>query len=59
MYVGSYGSETAIDESDIDILVELPESEYTRYDYTNREWAVAPLTSSEKRDTNCLSSKRC
>ena len=34
LYVGSYGRGTAIDTSDIDILVELPESEYYRYDYT-------------------------
>jgi predicted nucleotidyltransferase len=32
LYVGSYGRGTAIDESDIDILVELPKSEYERYD---------------------------
>ena len=32
LYVGSYGRGTAIDTSDIDILVELPKSEYDRYD---------------------------
>lgn len=32
LYVGSYGRGTAINASDIDILVELPESEYKRYD---------------------------
>lgn len=32
LYVGSYGRGTAIDTSDIDILVELPRSEYSRYD---------------------------
>lgn len=32
-YVGSYGRGTAIDTSDIDILVEIPQSEYQRYDY--------------------------
>jgi predicted nucleotidyltransferase len=32
LYVGSYGRGTAVDESDIDILVELPKSEYERYD---------------------------
>nr|MBQ4457317.1 nucleotidyltransferase domain-containing protein [Clostridia bacterium] len=32
-YVGSYGRGTAIDTSDIDILVELPKAEYERYDY--------------------------
>lgn len=32
LYVGSYGRGTAIDTSDIDILVELPRSEYERYD---------------------------
>ena len=32
LYVGSYGRGTAIDTSDIDILVELPQSEYNRYD---------------------------
>ena len=32
IYVGSYGRGTAIDTSDIDILVELPQSEYKRYD---------------------------
>lgn len=31
-YVGSYGRGTAIDTSDIDILVELPRNEYNRYD---------------------------
>lgn len=31
-YVGSYGRGTAIDTSDIDILIELPEDEYNRYD---------------------------
>lgn len=33
LYVGSYGRGTAIDTSDLDILVELPESEYNRFDY--------------------------
>ncbi len=33
LYVGSYGRGTAIDTSDIDILIELPRSEYDRYDY--------------------------
>ena len=33
LYVGSYGRGTAIDDSDIDILIELPEYEYTRYDH--------------------------
>lgn len=32
LYVGSYGRGTAIDTSDLDILVELPEAEYSRYD---------------------------
>ena len=32
LYVGSYGRGTAIDTSDIDILVELPKAEYERYD---------------------------
>ncbi len=32
LYVGSYGRGTAVDTSDIDILVELPRSEYDRYD---------------------------
>ena len=32
LYVGSYGRGTAIDTSDIDILMELPKSEYERYD---------------------------
>lgn len=31
-YVGSYGRGTAVDTSDIDILVELPREEYERYD---------------------------
>lgn len=31
-YVGSYGRHTAINTSDIDILVKLPKSEYERYD---------------------------
>lgn len=30
-YVGSYGRNTAVNTSDIDILVEIPESEYNRY----------------------------
>lgn len=34
LYVGSYGRGTAINTSDLDILVELPQSEYNRYDYT-------------------------
>lgn len=33
-YVGSYGRGTAIDSSDIDILVSLPETEYHKYAYT-------------------------
>ncbi len=33
LYVGSYGRGTAVDTSDIDILLELPKSEYERYDY--------------------------
>ena len=33
LYVGSYGRGTAIDTSDLDILVELPESEYSRFDF--------------------------
>ena len=32
LYVGSYGRGTAVDTSDIDILVELPEAEYYRFD---------------------------
>jgi len=32
LYVGSYGRGTAIGTSDLDILVELPEGEYNRYD---------------------------
>lgn len=32
MLVGSFGRGTAIDTSDIDVLVELPKSEYDRYD---------------------------
>lgn len=32
LYVGSYGRGTAVDTSDIDILVEIPEQEYKRYD---------------------------
>lgn len=31
LYVGSYGRGTAIDTSDIDMLVELPRNEYNRY----------------------------
>ena len=33
LYVGSYGRGTAVNTSDVDILVELPKSEYERYDY--------------------------
>lgn len=33
LYVGSYGRGTAVDISDIDMLVELPKAEYDRYDY--------------------------
>ncbi len=32
LYVGSYGRGTAINTSDIDMLVELPRTEYNRYD---------------------------
>lgn len=32
LYVGSYGRGTAIDTSDIDVLVELPKAEYDRFD---------------------------
>ena len=32
LYVGSYGRGAAIDDSDIDILIELPEVEYNRFD---------------------------
>lgn len=32
LYVGSYGRGTAIDTSDIDVMVILPETEYNRYD---------------------------
>lgn len=32
LYVGSYGRNTAINTSDLDILVELPRNEYERYD---------------------------
>lgn len=35
LYVGSYGRGTAVDTSDIDVLVELPKAEYDRYDYYN------------------------
>lgn len=35
-YVGSYGRNTAIDTSDIDILIEIPEDEYNRYSDTKR-----------------------
>lgn len=31
-YVGSYGRHTAIDTSDVDILIKLPKREYDRYD---------------------------
>lgn len=34
IYVGSYGRGTAIDTSDIDILVSLPQAEYNKYTYT-------------------------
>lgn len=34
-YVGSYGRGTAVDTSDIDILIELPRKEYERYDSYN------------------------
>ena len=33
IYVGSYGRGTAIDTSDLDILVELPIGEYSRFDF--------------------------
>lgn len=32
-YVGSYGRGTAINSSDVDMLVEIPEDEYKRYDF--------------------------
>lgn len=34
-YVGSYGRGTAIDTSDIDILVSLPQAEYNKYTYSS------------------------
>lgn len=34
LYVGSYGRNTAINTSDIDILIEIPEYEYNRYSYS-------------------------
>lgn len=34
LYVGSYGRNTAINTSDIDILIEIPEDEYNRYSYS-------------------------
>ena len=34
LYVGSYGRNTAVNTSDIDILVEIPESEYNRFSYS-------------------------
>lgn len=36
LYVGSYGRGTAINTSDIDVLVELPKDEYERYDAHKR-----------------------
>lgn len=33
IYVGSYGRGTAVDTSDIDILVEIPQNEYERFDH--------------------------
>lgn len=36
LYVGSYGRGTAVDTSDIDILVEIPQDEYQRYDYLKK-----------------------
>lgn len=32
LYVGSYGRGTAIDTSDLDVLIELPKAEYERFD---------------------------
>lgn len=32
LYVGSYGRRTAIDTSDLDVLIELPKAEYERFD---------------------------
>ena len=37
-YVGSYGRGTAVDASDIDILVELPRAEYERFDAYKRKY---------------------
>lgn len=34
-YVGSYGRGTAISTSDIDILVEIPQTEWERFDYAH------------------------
>ena len=36
LYVGSYGRGTAVDTSDIDILLELPQAEYERYNAAKR-----------------------
>lgn len=45
-YVGSYGRGTAIDTSDIDILVSLPEAEYKKYTYTTYNGQVLKRQSS-------------
>lgn len=48
LYVGSYGRGTAIDTSDIDILVEVPESNYRRYDTLKGNGTVTFIAGSQK-----------
>lgn len=40
LYVGSYGRGTATTDSDLDVLLPLPRSEYERYDMYGGEWTI-------------------
>lgn len=47
-YVGSYGRGTAINTSDLDVLIELPDSEFEHFSSANGNWAVKIVTSCKK-----------
>ena len=57
LYVGSYGRGTAINISDIDVLVELPEFEYSRFDSQKGNGQSRLLQAVKKRSTNYVSAQ--
>lgn len=59
LLVGSYGRGTAIDTSDIDVLVELPKSEYERYDILKGNGPITFTTGCPLCHTNSLPQKQC